>query len=91
VLPRGVFGASPRAGGISAVDEGEIRWTEATGFDGLRKHAISQWNGLRKIRIVPDGRTTVNDLEFRDYIDTKSRTAGYYERHGGVAQTDYIS
>ncbi|MEU8540866.1 hypothetical protein AB0C52_12915 [Streptomyces sp. NPDC048717] len=76
--------------GHSAVDDGEIRWTEASRYDGLRTHAITQWGRLKKIRIAPDTATTVNDLEFRDYTDRRSRTAGYFERHGGIAQTDYI-
>ncbi|MEU7028865.1 hypothetical protein AB0A60_19515 [Streptomyces sp. NPDC046275] len=75
--------------GNSAVDEGEIRWTEATKFDDLRKHAITEWNRLRTINIAPDSATTVNDLEFRDYSANDGR-GGYYERHGATAATDYI-
>ncbi|MFI6644530.1 hypothetical protein [Streptomyces sp. NPDC050504] len=75
--------------GRSAVDDGEIRYTETTKFDDLRTHAITAWNAFRKVDITPDGATTVNDLEFRDY-SRNTATAAYYERHGGTAQTDYI-
>lgn len=73
----------------SAVDEGEIRWTGASKYDGQRTHAITEWNKLRTINIAPDAVNTVNDLEFRDYTKNNN-TAAYYERHGGIAQTDYI-
>ncbi|MER8047668.1 hypothetical protein [Streptomyces sp. NPDC094032] len=76
--------------GNSAVDEGEIRWTEATEYDVERQHAAAEWNRLRKINIAPDGASTVNDLEFSDFNDKDSSAAGYYERHGGIAQTDFI-
>ncbi|MEU6977802.1 MULTISPECIES: matrixin family metalloprotease [unclassified Streptomyces] len=73
----------------SAVDEGEIRWTETSKYDSQRTHAITEWNKLRTINIAPDAVNTVNDLEFRDYSKNND-TAAYYERHGGIAQTDYI-
>ncbi len=76
--------------GFSSVDAGEIRWTESSKYDSLRKHAITEWNRFRKINIAPDGASTVNDLEFRDYYDKNDRAAAKWERHGGVAQTDYI-
>ncbi|MEU7018800.1 matrixin family metalloprotease [Streptomyces sp. NPDC046385] len=73
----------------SAVDEGEIRWTETSKYDSQRAHAINEWNKLQKINIAPDAVNTVNDLEFRDYSKNND-TAAYYERHGGIAQTDYV-
>ncbi|MER8231838.1 hypothetical protein [Streptomyces sp. NPDC094049] len=76
--------------GHSAVDDLEIRFTEASRYDDLRKYAISEWNKLRKINIAPDSATTVNDLEFRDYTSKTDGHGGYYEHRGGVAATDYI-
>ncbi|MFB8040264.1 hypothetical protein ACFC8F_03055 [Streptomyces hydrogenans] len=76
--------------GFSAVDDREIRWTEASRYDALRTHAITEWNRLRKINIAPDSAITVNDLEFRDYYDKNDRAAGKYERHGDTARTDFI-
>lgn len=77
----------------SAVDEGEIRWTEATKYDDARTHATKKWHTrtgtLSKIKIRADTATTVNDLQWRDY-DRADGKGGYFERHGGVAQTDYI-
>ncbi|MEU8884288.1 hypothetical protein [Streptomyces hydrogenans] len=76
--------------GFSAVDDSEIRWTEASRYDSLRLHAIAEWNRFRKIDIAPDSAITVNDLEFRDYYNKNDRAAGKYERHGNTAQTDFI-
>ncbi|MEU6977798.1 hypothetical protein [Streptomyces sp. NPDC046371] len=73
----------------SSVDEGEIRWTEASKYDSLRNHAITEWNKLRTIKIAPDVVDTVNDLEFRDY-DKADNLGGYWQRRGGIAETDYI-
>ncbi|MFF5969951.1 hypothetical protein ACFY7C_00330 [Streptomyces sp. NPDC012769] len=75
--------------GKSSVDEGEIRWTEATKYDDLRKHAITEWNRFRTINIAADTSITVNNLEFRDYSANDGR-GGYYERHGATAATDSI-
>ncbi|MER8047670.1 hypothetical protein [Streptomyces sp. NPDC094032] len=72
-----------------SVDEGEIRWTESSKYDSERAHAITEWNKLRKISIAPDAVNTVNDLEFRDYSKPDT-IGGYWERRGGIAQTDYI-
>ncbi|MGW5001548.1 matrixin family metalloprotease [Streptomyces hydrogenans] len=76
--------------GFSSVDEGEIRWTESSKYDSLRRHAITEWNRFRKIDIAADGASTVNDLEFRDYHNKNDRAAARWERHGGLGQTDYI-
>jgi hypothetical protein len=76
----------------SAVDEGEIRYTEATKFDTVREHAQKVWqagSALSKIKIRPDSSVTVNDMEWRDY-KKKDGHGGYYERRGAVAATDYI-
>ncbi|WP_327391448.1 hypothetical protein OG728_38900 (plasmid) [Streptomyces microflavus] len=52
----------------SAVDDGEIRWTDKTRYDGPRENALKVWqfSGAR-IKLRADSATTVNDLEFRDY------------------------
>ncbi|MFJ9434776.1 matrixin family metalloprotease [Streptomyces sp. NPDC101490] len=76
--------------GHSAVDDLEIRFTEATKYDDLRKYAISEWNKIQTINIAGDTATTVNDLEFRDYTSKTDGYGGYYEHRGGTAATDYI-
>lgn len=102
VAPPPAFAAvrpAPCVGGVSetrsfsAVDDGEIRWTDKTGYDDARKHAISAWqyNGS-KIKIVADSAITSNDLEFKD-ADLGTRASdplGRYERHGSIGATDYI-
>ncbi|MFJ2937948.1 matrixin family metalloprotease [Streptomyces sp. NPDC087219] len=77
--------------GESAVDDGEIRYTEASTYDSVRKHAHTVWQAgaLSKIKIRADSATTVNDLEWRDY-KKKDGHGGYYQRRGAIAATDYI-
>ncbi|RSS57479.1 matrixin family metalloprotease [Streptomyces sp. WAC01280] len=77
--------------GESAVDDGEIRYTETSKYDAVRKHAHKVWQAgsLSKIKIRADSATTVNDLEWRDY-KKKDRHGGYYHRRSGIAETDYI-
>ncbi|MDV9186828.1 matrixin family metalloprotease [Streptomyces sp. SR27] len=77
--------------GESAVDDGEIRYTEATKYDAVRKHAQKVWQAgpLSKVKIREDTAITVNDLEWRDY-KKKDGHGGYYAHRGAVAATDYI-
>ncbi|MBT2449220.1 hypothetical protein J7F03_19395 [Streptomyces sp. ISL-43] len=75
----------------SSVDEDEIRYSDSTKYDDAIKYAIKAWQySGSKIKILPDTGTTVNDLEFADYSDTKSTAAGYWQRRPQVAATDYI-
>ncbi|MFB7449831.1 hypothetical protein [Streptomyces sp. NPDC056194] len=75
----------------SAVDDGEIRYTEASKYDALRKHAHKVWQAgsLSKVKFRADSATTVNDLEWRDY-KKKDGHGGYYHHRGAIAATDYI-
>ncbi|WP_217230800.1 hypothetical protein [Streptomyces anulatus] len=77
----------------SAVDNGEIRWTDKTRYDGPRENALKVWqfSGAR-IKLRPDSATTVNDLEFRDYRGgTGDRAAvAQYVRDSGVGATDFV-
>ncbi|MFJ6809134.1 hypothetical protein ACIQRK_24430 [Streptomyces anulatus] len=77
----------------SSVDDGEIRWTDKTRYDGPREHALKAWQySGAKIKLRPDSASTVNDLEFRDYKGgTADRAAvAQYVRDSGTAATDYI-
>lgn len=77
----------------SAVDDGEIRWTDKTRYDGSRKHALKAWQfSGAKIKLRADSATTVNDLEFRDYRGgTGDRAAvAQYVRDSGTAATDFV-
>ncbi|MFB7429145.1 hypothetical protein [Streptomyces hydrogenans] len=79
--------------GFSAVDDGEIRWTDNTAYDDARKFAISAWQYQgSKIKIVADSAITSNDLEFKDAnLGTRETDPlGRYERHGSIGATDYI-
>jgi len=79
--------------GFSAVDDGEIRWTDNTAYDDARKFAISAWQYRgSKIKIVADSAITSNDLEFKDAnLGTRETDPlGRYERHGSIGATDYI-
>ena len=68
----------------SSVDDGEIRYTEATKYDAVRKHAQKVWQAapLSKVKLRGDTATTVNDLEWRDY-KKKDGHGGYYHRRSG--------
>ncbi|MFE4263371.1 matrixin family metalloprotease [Streptomyces sp. NPDC056883] len=77
----------------SAVDEGEIRWTDATKYDASRTWALSTWQySGAKIKLAPDSATTVNDLEFQDYTGPSGDRdpVASYVRDSGVGRTDFI-
>ncbi|MFD9336655.1 matrixin family metalloprotease [Streptomyces sp. NPDC060028] len=77
----------------SAVDDGEIRWTDATRYDGPRKHALAVWQYTgSRIKLRPDATTTVNDLEFVDYRGGSGPkdAVGSYVRDSRIAATDLI-
>lgn len=79
--------------GDSAVDDGEIRWTDNTSYDDARTFAVKTWQyGGSKIKIVEDSAITSNDVEFKDAnLGTGDRAPlGRYERHGSIGATDYI-
>ncbi|MEV7282187.1 hypothetical protein [Streptomyces sp. NPDC093111] len=76
------------------MDDGEIRWTENTAYDGARKFAISAWQySGSKIKIVADSALTSNDVEFKDgNLGTRATDPlGHYERHGSFGATDYVN
>lgn len=59
----------------------EIRWTEATVFDGPWSVARSQWEGIDyppRVDIEPDTALTVNDLHVRDEWCNGCGYAGAY-------------
>ncbi|MFI9213911.1 hypothetical protein ACIGW7_37990 [Streptomyces sp. NPDC053253] len=89
--PAPCIGGEVESRAESSVDDGEIRYTEATKYDAVRKHAQKVWQAapLSKVKLRGDTATTVNDLEWRDY-KKKDGHGGYYHRRGGVAETDYI-
>lgn len=79
--------------GFSAVDDGEIRWTDETSYDDARTFAIKAWQYRgSKIKIVEDSAITSNDVEFKDAdLGTNAGAPlGRYERHGSIGATDYI-
>ncbi|MFE1788093.1 hypothetical protein ACFW7J_06795 [Streptomyces sp. NPDC059525] len=75
----------------SSVDDGEIRYTKGSQYDVDLRHAIAAWQyaGAR-IKILPDRATTVNDLHFEDFSDSKSSTAGEWKFNAAPGFTDYI-
>ncbi|WP_024759843.1 matrixin family metalloprotease [Streptomyces exfoliatus] len=89
--PAPCIGGEVESRAESSVDDGEIRYTEATRYDAVRKHAQKVWQAgaLSKVKLRGDTATTVNDLEWRDY-KKKDGHGGYYHRRGGIAETDYI-
>ncbi|WP_328923853.1 matrixin family metalloprotease [Streptomyces sp. NBC_00190] len=75
----------------SAVDDGEIRWTDETTYDESRKWAISSWSySGRKIKIMADGATTVNDLAFRDVDSGTGDAVAQYVWDDRIGATDII-
>lgn len=86
-------GGETESKGNSAVDAGEIRWTDNTAYDDARSFAISAWQySGSKIKIVADSALTSNDVEFKDAnLGTRATDPlGRYERHGSFGATDYI-
>ncbi|MFI0990431.1 hypothetical protein [Streptomyces exfoliatus] len=80
--------------GFSAVDSGEIRWTDATKYDRAREHSLKVWKYQgSKIALAPDGAFTVNDLEFRDYKGSSADGAAVasYTNDPRIGATDYVS
>ncbi|MFE3074305.1 matrixin family metalloprotease [Streptomyces sp. NPDC059247] len=80
--------------GQSAVDDGEIRWTDETAYDDARKFALSTWQySGSKIKIVGDSAITSNDLEFRDRnLGTRAADPlAQYERNSGIGATDHVT
>lgn len=73
----------------SSVDDGEIRWTASTNCKTGYDHANKVWSyrGTR-IRIPPGAATTVNDLNYEGFSDTRSAAAGMWSRRPGPAATD---
>ncbi|WP_326681682.1 hypothetical protein [Streptomyces sp. NBC_01237] len=91
--PAPCVGGERERPGVSAVDDGEIRWTENTRYDGPRKHALKAWQfSGATIELRPDSAATVNDLEFRDYDGGRGDRApvAQYVRDSGTAATDHI-
>ncbi|MFC9730627.1 matrixin family metalloprotease [Streptomyces roseolus] len=91
--PAPCVGGATETKGFSAVDDGEIRWTDNTAYDDARAFAISAWQYRgSKIKVVADSAITSNDLEFKDAnLGTRDTDPlGRYERHGSIGATDYI-
>lgn len=65
--------------GVSAVDNGEIRYGGSTQYTTARTYSINTWNGLGEVNIAPDTIYTVEDLNYGDYYDSDTTAAGYYQ------------
>lgn len=66
--------------GNSFVDDGEIRWTANNWYSSNRDAAISNWNNLGLIGIVPDTIWSIADVDFTDVYRSDVAWAGitYY-------------
>ncbi|WP_455403016.1 matrixin family metalloprotease [Streptomyces bambusae] len=79
----------------SAVDEGEVRWTDDTAYDDAREYAASTpgWTySGSTIKILADSAVTSNDLDWIDHNGGSGATAplGTYVWRGGIGATDLI-
>ena len=74
--------ASAHLLGSNSVDGGEIRYIVNTRYVGAVEHAVSAWNALGKVSIVPDDFWHVADLTFVDIDDCSQNFVGRY--HGGT-------
>ena len=64
--------------GIDSVDDGEIRWGGSTDYITSWNQAVSTWNALDPIDILPDTIFTWEDLTLHDTYDgTWHSYAGY--------------
>jgi len=64
--------------GNASVDSGEIRYEDSTTYDGARTNAISVWNALGSIDILPDDAGHICDLETRDVNSASFDWLGYW-------------
>ena len=73
-----VYATDVHSLGYSSVDESEIRWEASNWYSSNRTTAISNWNNLNPIDILPDTIWSVNDLTFTDVNRSDVVWAGQY-------------
>lgn len=78
----GAWASSALAGshfqGDDSVDSGEIRYEDYTTYDGARANAISVWNALGSIDILPDDAGHICDLQIFDVNSANFGWLGYW-------------
>lgn len=76
--------------GYSSVDNGEIRWDASNWYSSNRTTAISNWNNLDPINILPDTVWSVTDILFTDVNRSDVTWAGkYYYSSGAIQVNNY--
>jgi len=84
----GAWASSALAGshfmGDDSVDSGEIRYEDVTTYDGARTNAISVWNALGSIDILPDDAGHICDLEIRDVNSPSYTWQGHWRTRVGA-------
>lgn len=64
--------------GYSSVDANEIRWDGSNLYSSARTSAITQWNSLNQIDIVPDDLLHVEDVHLSDVYRSDVAWVGLY-------------
>jgi hypothetical protein len=77
--------------GYSSVDGGDIRYSDYTDYDDARRWAISRWNEMGTIDILPDRWWTINDLKWKDTDRSDVSWAGRTSHRPWPGQEDYIT
>jgi hypothetical protein len=65
--------------GVSAVDEGEIRYGGSTQYTTAQEYSFDLWNDLGEVDILPDTIWTYEDVQYGDYYDEDDGAVGYYQ------------
>jgi predicted Zn-dependent protease len=73
--------------GEDSVDGGEIRYENATKYDGALTRAVNKWNALGSIDICLDDAAHICDLEVFDMSLSSTRVWGYWK---SVLGADHI-
>jgi len=74
--------------GYDSVDNGEIRWDGSTVYSSQWNAAISTWNGLDPIDILPDTWWTYQDLTVDDVNRSDVTWTGQYTNSVGSDEID---
>lgn len=76
--------------GNSSVDNGEIRWEADNWYSGDRTTAISNWNNLDPINILPDTIWSITDLTLTDVNRSDVTWCGmYYSLYDAIQINNY--
>jgi len=84
------YASDVHSSGSSFVDTGEIRWTANNWYSSDRTTAISNWNNLDPINILPDTAWSIADVDFTDVNRSDVTWAGMtYLSYGSIQVNNF--